>query len=98
MISRSLGPEFGGAIGIIFSLANAIAVAMYVVGFAETVRDLLMVTFCSIQWEMYVLCYYYMYIFYYSMCYIAIIINHSNSNTFCYTTACHSCYSKCHNR
>lgn len=43
MISRSLGPEFGGAIGIIFSLANAIAVAMYVVGFAETVRDLLKV-------------------------------------------------------
>ncbi|RWS15025.1 solute carrier family 12 member 3-like protein [Dinothrombium tinctorium] len=35
MISRSLGPEFGGAIGAIFSLANAVAVAMYVVGFAE---------------------------------------------------------------
>ncbi|XP_066273126.1 solute carrier family 12 member 1-like isoform X3 [Branchiostoma lanceolatum] len=41
LISRSLGPEFGGAIGIIFSLANAVAVAMYVVGFSETVRDLL---------------------------------------------------------
>ncbi|KAL5005442.1 hypothetical protein ScPMuIL_018898 [Solemya velum] len=41
MISRSLGPEFGGAIGLIFSMANAVAVAMYVVGFAETVRDLL---------------------------------------------------------
>ncbi|KPM09065.1 Amino acid permease-like protein 4 [Sarcoptes scabiei] len=40
MISRSLGPEFGGAIGIIFSLANAVAVAMYTVGFAETLRDL----------------------------------------------------------
>ncbi|KAH9425070.1 hypothetical protein DERP_011798 [Dermatophagoides pteronyssinus] len=39
MISRSLGPEFGGAIGIIFSLANAVAVAMYTVGFAETFRD-----------------------------------------------------------
>ncbi|OTF78311.1 hypothetical protein BLA29_006814 [Euroglyphus maynei] len=39
MISRSLGPEFGGAIGIIFSLANAVAVAMYTVGFAETLRD-----------------------------------------------------------
>lgn len=47
MISRSLGPEFGGAIGIIFSLANAIAVAMYVVGFAETVRDLLVVGILS---------------------------------------------------
>lgn len=41
-ISRSLGPEFGGSIGIIFSLANAVAVALYVVGFAETVRDLLL--------------------------------------------------------
>ncbi|XP_064474706.1 solute carrier family 12 member 2-like [Ornithodoros turicata] len=38
MISRSLGPEFGGAIGLIFALANAVAVAMYVVGFAETVQ------------------------------------------------------------
>ncbi|XP_054715236.1 solute carrier family 12 member 2-like [Uloborus diversus] len=41
MISRSLGPEFGGAIGLIFSLANAVAVAMYVVGFAETLVELL---------------------------------------------------------
>lgn len=41
MISRSLGPEFGGSIGIIFSIANAVAAAMYVVGFSETVRDLM---------------------------------------------------------
>ncbi|XP_006008712.1 solute carrier family 12 member 2 [Latimeria chalumnae] len=41
LISRSLGPEFGGAIGLIFAFANAVAVAMYVVGFAETVVDLL---------------------------------------------------------
>ena len=45
MISRSLGPEFGGAIGLIFSMANAVAVAMYVVGFAETIRDILKVNF-----------------------------------------------------
>lgn len=44
MISRSLGPEFGGAIGLIFALANAVAVAMYVVGFAETLIQLLMVS------------------------------------------------------
>ncbi|XP_047437168.1 solute carrier family 12 member 1 [Mugil cephalus] len=42
LISRSLGPEFGGSIGLIFAFANAVAVAMYVVGFAETVVDLLM--------------------------------------------------------
>ncbi|XP_069138300.1 LOW QUALITY PROTEIN: solute carrier family 12 member 1-like [Argopecten irradians] len=42
MISRSLGPEFGGSIGVVFSLANAIAAAMYIVGFAETVQSLMM--------------------------------------------------------
>ena len=41
MISRSLGPEFGGAIGLIFSLANAVACAMYVVGFCESMVDCL---------------------------------------------------------
>ena len=41
LISRSLGPEFGGSIGVSFSVASAVATAMYVVGFAETVRDIL---------------------------------------------------------
>lgn len=41
MISRNLGPEFGGSIGLIFSLANAVACAMYVVGFCESLQDLL---------------------------------------------------------
>ncbi|XP_055384360.1 bumetanide-sensitive sodium-(potassium)-chloride cotransporter isoform X2 [Condylostylus longicornis] len=41
MISRSLGPEFGGSIGLIFSLANAVACAMYVVGFCESMIDLI---------------------------------------------------------
>lgn len=41
MISRSLGPEFGGSIGLIFSLANAVACAMYVVGFCESMNALL---------------------------------------------------------
>ncbi|XP_060571592.1 solute carrier family 12 member 3-like [Ruditapes philippinarum] len=41
MISRSLGPEFGGSIGVVFSIANAVGAAMYIVGFAETVRDIM---------------------------------------------------------
>jgi len=35
LISRSLGVEFGGAIGVVFFLAQTVAVALYVVGFAE---------------------------------------------------------------
>ncbi|XP_069757459.1 solute carrier family 12 member 3 isoform X2 [Narcine bancroftii] len=42
LISRSLGPELGGSIGLIFAFANAVAVSMHTVGFAETVRDLLL--------------------------------------------------------
>lgn len=44
MISRSLGPEFGGSIGIIFALANAVAIAMYSVGFAETLKEIFTVS------------------------------------------------------
>uniref|UniRef100_A0A8B9KT37 Solute carrier family 12 member 3 n=1 Tax=Astyanax mexicanus TaxID=7994 RepID=A0A8B9KT37_ASTMX len=41
LISRSLGPELGGSIGLIFAFANAVAVAMHTVGFAETVQALI---------------------------------------------------------
>ncbi|XDV19322.1 hypothetical protein PO909_024811 [Leuciscus waleckii] len=41
MISRTLGPELGGPIGVVFSFANALACALNTVGFSETVRDLL---------------------------------------------------------
>lgn len=44
LISRSLGPELGGSIGLIFAFANAVAVAMHTVGFAETVVDLMRVS------------------------------------------------------
>ena len=37
LISRSLGVEFGGAIGLVFFLAQAISVSLYVLGFAEAV-------------------------------------------------------------
>jgi amino acid transporter len=40
LISRSLGVEFGGTIGIVFFIAQAISVAMYVIGFSEVMVDL----------------------------------------------------------
>uniref|UniRef100_A0A669C7G4 Solute carrier family 12 member 10, tandem duplicate 1 n=1 Tax=Oreochromis niloticus TaxID=8128 RepID=A0A669C7G4_ORENI len=41
MISRTLGPEIGGPIGVVFSFANALACALNTVGFAEVARDLM---------------------------------------------------------
>ena len=38
-MSRILGPEFGGSIGIIFAIANAINASLNVVGFVQTVQS-----------------------------------------------------------
>ncbi len=38
-MSRILGPEWGGSIGILFALANAINGSLNVVGFCQTLQD-----------------------------------------------------------
>lgn len=40
LISRSLGADHGGAIGLVFFIAQAISVAMYVIGFTEAAMPL----------------------------------------------------------
>ncbi|RVE49975.1 hypothetical protein evm_005443 [Chilo suppressalis] len=41
IISRSLGPEFGASVGIIFAFANAVAASMNTIGFCDSMNELL---------------------------------------------------------
>lgn len=41
IISRSLGPEFGASVGVVFAFANAVAAAMNTIGFCSSLNDLL---------------------------------------------------------
>uniref|UniRef100_A0A1L8DDI6 Putative solute carrier family 12 n=2 Tax=Nyssomyia neivai TaxID=330878 RepID=A0A1L8DDI6_9DIPT len=41
IISRSLGPEFGASVGIVFAFANAVAASMNTIGFCSALNDLL---------------------------------------------------------
>ena len=46
LISRTLGLEFGGAIGIVLYLAQSVSIAFYCIGFAEVTTDLL-----QLEWK-----------------------------------------------
>ncbi|XP_014227154.2 bumetanide-sensitive sodium-(potassium)-chloride cotransporter isoform X1 [Trichogramma pretiosum] len=41
IISRSLGPEFGASVGIVFAFANAVAASMNTIGFVDSLNELL---------------------------------------------------------
>uniref|UniRef100_A0A1A9X1V7 Bumetanide-sensitive sodium-(Potassium)-chloride cotransporter n=1 Tax=Glossina brevipalpis TaxID=37001 RepID=A0A1A9X1V7_9MUSC len=41
IISRSLGPEFGASVGVVFAFANAVAAAMNTIGFCDALNALL---------------------------------------------------------
>uniref|UniRef100_A0A7E4V844 AA_permease domain-containing protein n=1 Tax=Panagrellus redivivus TaxID=6233 RepID=A0A7E4V844_PANRE len=41
VVSRALGPQLGGSIGVIFSIANVGMAAQYIIGIAEFLSDLL---------------------------------------------------------
>ncbi|XP_075225532.1 sodium potassium chloride cotransporter [Lycorma delicatula] len=41
IISRSLGPEFGASVGVIFAFANAVSASLNTIGFCDSLNELL---------------------------------------------------------
>lgn len=50
LISRSLGPEFGGSIGLAFYCAQALSVPFYVIGFSEALIQTLNLFGAKLAW------------------------------------------------
>lgn len=48
MISRTLGPEVGGSIGLMFYLANVCSCAVSLLGLVESVLDIFGAGLCSL--------------------------------------------------
>ena len=42
-MARILGPQWGGSIGVIFAIANAINCSLNVVGFVQTIQQIMQV-------------------------------------------------------
>ena len=61
LISRTLGLEFGGAIGLVLFLAQSVSIAFYCIGFGEAVNSLLqggsvvlsprIIAFAAVSWQ-----------------------------------------------
>jgi solute carrier family 12 (sodium/potassium/chloride transporter), member 2 len=41
IISRSLGPEFGASVGLVFAFANTVSASMNTIGFCDSLNQLL---------------------------------------------------------
>ncbi len=50
LISRTLGPEFGGALGIVLFLAQSVSIGFYCIGFGEVLTRLWPVSFFGDYW------------------------------------------------
>lgn len=52
LISRALGPEFGASIGVLFYVATAVSISLYLLGFAETVVNQIGTTIINEDWDL----------------------------------------------